>query len=75
MTIEGSLFGGVGLRARAHEQREIYHYAWLGELWKHAQDGSAESFMVRGRDECLGVLDRLEAVATGLAASSLSSLE
>lgn len=49
------------LRARAHEQREVYHYAWLGELWKRSQDGSAESFMVRGWDECLGVLDRLDA--------------
>ncbi|HWG27380.1 ADP-ribosylglycohydrolase family protein [Actinospica sp.] len=49
------------LRARAEEQREVYHYGWLGDLWKRARDGSAESFMVRGWDECLGVLDRLEA--------------
>jgi ADP-ribosylglycohydrolase len=49
------------LRARAHEQREVYHYAWLGELWKRSRDGSAESYMVRGWDECLGVLDRLDA--------------
>jgi ADP-ribosylglycohydrolase len=49
------------LRARAEEQREVYHHSWLGDLWKRAQDGSAESFMARGWDECIEILDRLDA--------------
>ncbi|HEX4789932.1 MAG TPA: ADP-ribosylglycohydrolase family protein [Actinospica sp.] len=49
------------LRARAREQREVYHHAWLGELWQRSHDPSPESFMARGWDECLGVLDRLDA--------------
>ena len=49
------------LRARAEQQREVYHHAWLGDLWKRGQDDSAESFMARGWADCLGVLDRLDA--------------
>ena len=44
------------LLARAEEQREVYHYGWLGDLWKRSQDGSAESFMVRGWDENIAAL-------------------
>ena len=54
------------LRARAEEQREVYHHAWLGELWQRSHDTSAERFIARGWDECLGVLDRLDAaIAAG----------
>ena len=52
------------LRARAVQQREVYHEAWLGELWKRGQDSSPESFMARGWDDCIGVLDRLDAALT-----------
>ena len=49
------------LRARAEEQREIYHEAWLGDLWKLGHDNSAESFIARGWADCIAVLDRLDA--------------
>jgi ADP-ribosylglycohydrolase len=52
--------GLVGrLRSYAYENRTRYHEHWLGDLWTHAQDHSAESFIARGWDECLAVLDRL----------------
>ncbi|MFC6065904.1 ADP-ribosylglycohydrolase family protein [Streptomyces ochraceiscleroticus] len=49
------------LRAYAHDQRTVYRADWLGDLWEHAQDPSPESFVARGWDDCLGVLDRLDA--------------
>ena len=49
------------LRDRALRQREVYHHGWLGELWSRSHDKSPEAFMARGWDECLGVLDRLDA--------------
>ncbi|GGX36756.1 ADP-ribosylglycohydrolase family protein [Streptomyces chartreusis] len=58
--------GLVGLlRSYAYENRTQYHERWLGDLWTRSQDPSAEHFIARGWDECLGVLDRLqEAVRT-----------
>ncbi|MEV5915982.1 ADP-ribosylglycohydrolase family protein [Streptomyces chartreusis] len=58
--------GLVGLlRSYAYENRTRYHERWLGDLWTRSQDPSAEHFIARGWDECLGVLDRLqEAVRT-----------
>ena len=49
------------LRARAEQQREVYHEAWLGDLWKRGHKSSPESFMARGWADCIGVLDRLDA--------------
>jgi len=49
------------LRARADGQREVYHHAWLGDLWERGRDKSPESFMAHGWAECIGVLDRLDA--------------
>ncbi|QHC21897.1 ADP-ribosylglycohydrolase family protein [Streptomyces sp. GS7] len=49
------------LRAYAHAQRTVYREDWLGDLWRRSQDPSAVSFIARGWDECLGVLDRLDA--------------
>jgi ADP-ribosylglycohydrolase len=49
------------LRERATRQREVYHHAWLGDLWRRSHDASPEVFMARGWDECLLVLDRLDA--------------
>lgn len=49
------------LRNRAEEQREVYHHTWLGELWQRGHDSTPEAFIARGWDECLAVLDRLDA--------------
>jgi ADP-ribosylglycohydrolase len=49
------------LRAHARDQRTSYRRDWLGDLAERSQDPSPEHFAARGWDECLGVLDRLEA--------------
>jgi ADP-ribosylglycohydrolase len=49
------------LRAWAMSQREVYHADWLGALWRRSQDPSPQAFMRRGWEECLGILDRLDA--------------
>lgn len=49
------------LRAYARAARTRYDECWLGDLAAHAQDPSPEHFAARGWDECLGVLDRLDA--------------
>ncbi|MEV4755374.1 ADP-ribosylglycohydrolase family protein [Micromonospora sp. NPDC049559] len=49
------------LRARAREQRAVYRGDWLGALWRRSGDGDPVSFVSRGWDECLAVLDRLDA--------------
>jgi ADP-ribosylglycohydrolase len=49
------------LRARADDQRTVYRGDWLGDLWERSSDPSAEAFIARGWDECVRVLDRLEA--------------
>ncbi|MFF7182255.1 ADP-ribosylglycohydrolase family protein [Streptomyces sp. NPDC008121] len=55
--------GLVGhLRSYAYENRSRYHETWLGDLWTYAQDPSARHFIERGWDECLAVLERLDAV-------------
>ncbi|MEU4267334.1 ADP-ribosylglycohydrolase family protein [Streptomyces sp. NPDC026092] len=55
--------GLVGhLRSYAYENRSVYREAWLGDLWTRSQDPSARHFVERGWDECLAVLERLDAV-------------
>ncbi|MEU0398655.1 ADP-ribosylglycohydrolase family protein [Streptomyces sp. NPDC006197] len=55
--------GLVGqLRSYAYENRSRYHEHWLGDLWTRSQDPSALHFVQRGWDECLAVLERLDAV-------------
>ncbi|MFJ3933058.1 MULTISPECIES: ADP-ribosylglycohydrolase family protein [unclassified Streptomyces] len=50
------------LRSYALEARTRYHEHWLGDLWRHATaDPSPGAFIARGWDECLAVLDRLDA--------------
>ncbi len=49
------------LRGYALEQRGIYHADWLGDLWQRSEMPSPEDYIARGWDECLAVLDRLEA--------------
>jgi ADP-ribosylglycohydrolase len=57
--------GLMGLPARlrdyAESQRMIYHHDWLGLLWQSPEDTSPEEFIARGWDECIHVLDRLDA--------------
>ncbi|MFB4309149.1 ADP-ribosylglycohydrolase family protein [Actinomadura sp. GTD37] len=56
----------AALRDRCHEQRTAYHERWLGDLWRRAGTDAPETFIARGWDECLAVLDRLDgAVARG----------
>ncbi|MFE0731312.1 ADP-ribosylglycohydrolase family protein [Streptomyces antibioticus] len=57
---EPSALAGL-LRTYALDNRRVYHERWLGDLWTRSQDPSAEHFIARGWDECLGALDRLEA--------------
>jgi ADP-ribosylglycohydrolase len=49
------------LRQYAVDNRTRYHERWLGDLWQHAHDHGAEAFISRGWDECLAVLDQLDA--------------
>jgi len=49
------------LRAYALANRTRYHHTWLGDLWRRAEDPDAGHYIARGWDECLAVLDRLEA--------------
>ncbi|MGV9265362.1 ADP-ribosylglycohydrolase family protein [Kitasatospora sp. NPDC003701] len=51
----------AALRTYALANRTRYDEFWLGDLAQHAQDPSPEQFIARGWDECLGVLDRLDA--------------
>lgn len=51
----------VLLRTYALDQRTTYHADWLGDLWQHTQAPSPTAFIARGWDDCLTVLDRLDA--------------
>jgi ADP-ribosylglycohydrolase len=48
------------LRERCHGQRGVYRSEWLGRLHERAGQ-EASDFSARGWDECLDVLDRLDA--------------
>ncbi|MFI8827932.1 ADP-ribosylglycohydrolase family protein [Streptomyces sp. NPDC053431] len=55
--------GLVGrLRSYALDNRSRYQEPWLGDLWTRSQDPDATHFIRRGWDECLTVLERLDAV-------------
>ncbi|MGW0436251.1 ADP-ribosylglycohydrolase family protein [Micromonospora sp. NPDC003197] len=49
------------LRQRALEQRTVYRGDWLGDLWQRPGITDPAEFIARGWDECLDVLDRLDA--------------
>ncbi|MFI7011027.1 ADP-ribosylglycohydrolase family protein [Streptomyces sp. NPDC050145] len=54
--------GLVGqLRSHALRSRTVYREDWLGDLWRGSQDPDPEHFVTRGWDECLAVLEKLEA--------------
>ena len=67
MTVQYLATGGAPadlprwLRQYAQSQRTMYHADWLGTLWQRPGITSPEQFIARGWDECLGVLDRLDA--------------
>ncbi len=48
------------LRAYALSQRMVYHEQWLGPLWKRSHQSSPVEYIMRGWDECLQVLERLD---------------
>lgn len=49
------------LRTYAQSQRTIWHADWLESLWEHPYISSPEEFIAYGWDECLAILDRLDA--------------
>ncbi len=49
------------LRQYAQSQRVVYHADWLGTLWQWPGITSPEQFIGRGWEECLAVLERLDA--------------
>lgn len=49
------------LRAYARSQRTVWHGDWLNPLWKRPYMDYPEDFIATGWDECLAVLDRLDA--------------
>ncbi len=49
------------LSAYATANREVYHHDWLGPLWQRPYTSTPTEFIARGWDECLVVLNRLEA--------------
>lgn len=51
----------AALRERAVAQRSVYRAEWLGDLWRRARDPDPVGFIARGWDDCLAVLDRLDA--------------
>nr|WP_307874788.1 ADP-ribosylglycohydrolase family protein [Frankia nepalensis] len=51
----------AALRERCGTQRAVYHGDWLGDLWQGPAIAGPEEFIARGWDECLAVLDRLDA--------------
>jgi ADP-ribosylglycohydrolase len=53
------------LRQRAVEQRTSYRADWLGDLWQRPGVDDPATFIARGWDECLAVLDRLDAALAG----------
>ena len=61
--VAGGEPGGIveRLRAYAQSQRSVYHQLWLGPLWQIPLNNTPQEFIERGWDECLQVLDRLEA--------------
>jgi ADP-ribosylglycohydrolase len=49
------------LRDYALSQRSVYHQLWLGPLWQISLSNTPQEFIERGWDECLQVLERLDA--------------
>ncbi|REE94973.1 ADP-ribosylglycohydrolase family protein [Thermomonospora umbrina] len=50
----------AALRERCLSQRTTYHERWLNDLWRRPAMPDPQTFISRGWDECLAVLDRLD---------------
>jgi len=61
--LDGGGLADLPLRLREHcaAQRRTYHESWLGDLWTRDGDDPVEAWIARGWDECVAVLDRLDA--------------
>jgi len=55
------------LRDYALSQRNVYHDAWLGEIWENRTFSSPQDFIAAGWDECLASLDKLESALADIA--------
>lgn len=51
----------AAMRQHCKEQRSVYRWDWLGELWSRSYHATPEAYMARGWDDCLRIVDRLEA--------------
>ena len=51
----------IRLREYAKSQRNVWHGDWLDPLAEYHRINSPEEFIAQGWDECLGILDRLDA--------------
>lgn len=49
------------LRERCHRERSVYREDWLGPLWRRSDVDAPARFIAHGWDECVAVLDRLDA--------------
>ena len=47
------------VKAYAESQQAVYHEDWFGDYWQQREYPSPKSFISRGWDECLEVIDRL----------------
>ncbi len=52
------------LRAYVTSQRNVWYADWLDPLWQQPTVSSGRAYIERGWDDCLKVLDRLEAALT-----------
>jgi ADP-ribosylglycohydrolase len=50
----------AALRERCASQREVYHEAWLGDLWQRPGETDPAGFMARGWDECDWALNSVQ---------------
>lgn len=51
----------AAMRRHCKEQRSVYRWDWLGELWSRSYHPTPEAYIARGWDDCLRIVDRLEA--------------
>ena len=61
------------LRSYAYDNRTRYHERWLGDLWALGADRDPASFVARGWDDCLAVLERLQRALRGPDAVSVET--
>jgi len=64
--MQGTSLAGLlqQLRDYSLRQRTVYHEAWLGPLWTQDDWKTPEQFIQTGWNECLQILDQLDAALT-----------